>query len=408
MVVQDLWYLKERGPDKKRLPSKRHGRGKRWRVPYTDPNTGKETSESFNTKTEAELFENNIKADISRGVYVDPKAGQITVAEYAEQYRHRPMVRDGTRENMERNIRLHITPVFGGLAMAQVRQATLQNWIINRRTKPKNPLGASSIRTIWTAVMFPMFAQAVVDGIIGRNPCLGVRLPELPHGEYDIPTTDQLHAVADKLGARYRPIPYLAAQCGWRSGEIFGAELGAIDFLRQNGRVVQQLRELSKGQPYLAPPKSKLSRRDNELPTIARLVLARHIQMFPPKPVRIWDRTDPDKPYERDALLLFTDEKGRPMRRSEWSRAWRAACAAAKIPDDLITLHSFRHFFATVLIYGGENVRTVQRAMGHSKPSITLDSYLGYWPEEARNRARTLVDEAVGTIYTQSVPQLGG
>lgn len=36
MPIDDLWYLTKRGADKKRLPSKRHGRGKRWRVRYTD------------------------------------------------------------------------------------------------------------------------------------------------------------------------------------------------------------------------------------------------------------------------------------------------------------------------------------------------------------------------------------
>ena len=37
MAVDDLWYLTKKDENKKRIPSARHGRGKRWRVRYTDP-----------------------------------------------------------------------------------------------------------------------------------------------------------------------------------------------------------------------------------------------------------------------------------------------------------------------------------------------------------------------------------
>ena len=41
MAVDDLWYLRKRDPATgERLPSQRHGRGKRWRVRWIDPETG--------------------------------------------------------------------------------------------------------------------------------------------------------------------------------------------------------------------------------------------------------------------------------------------------------------------------------------------------------------------------------
>ena len=54
-----------------------------------------------------------------------------------------------------------------------------------------------------------------------------------------------------------------------------------------------------------------------------------------------------------------------------------------------------RHYFATVLIYGGANVKTVQLAMGHTTPTVTLNTYVGYWPD-AIDQTRTLVDSALG------------
>ncbi len=41
-----LWYLSKRGPDGERTPSKRHGRGKRWRMRYVD-DSGQPRSELY-------------------------------------------------------------------------------------------------------------------------------------------------------------------------------------------------------------------------------------------------------------------------------------------------------------------------------------------------------------------------
>ena len=58
-------------------------------------------------------------------------------------------------------------------------------------------------------------------------------------------------------------------------------------------------------------------------------------------------------------------------------------------------LRDLRHYCATVLIYGGANVKSVQLAMGHTTPTTTLNTYVGYWPD-AVDQTRTLVDSALG------------
>jgi len=46
-----------------------------------------------------------------------------------------------------------------------------------------------------------------------------------------------------------------------------------------------------------------------------------------------------------------------------------------------------------VLIFGGANVKSVQLAMGHTTPTITLNTYVGYWPD-AIDQTRSLVDSS--------------
>lgn len=56
---------------------------------------------------------------------------------------------------------------------------------------------------------------------------------------------------------------------------------------------------------------------------------------------------------------------------------------------------------ATALIFAGADVTTVQLAMGHTTPTVTPNTYVGYWPD-AVDQTRTLVDSALSR--TGSVP----
>jgi integrase len=372
-------------------------------VSWDDPDTGRVRTEAFAKKAPAEAFDAEIRAQIGRGAYLDPASGRITVNEYAVLFRAGLLLRESSKEEVERAHRLHVAPVFGGMAMSAVRSGTIKRWVQRCLTLDK-PLAPSTIHKIYTAAVHPLFAQAVLDRIIGESPCRGVALPPLPKGIYDLPTVDQVHALAAAVPRRYRAAVYLAAGCGWRSGEIMGLELDGVDFLRREARVSHQLAELSKGAPFLAPPKTETSYRTTELPTLVQEMLSRHIAEFPPKPCEVLDKTNPHKPRWRTAHLLFPGPTNKPFRRTDWSKVWRAACEEAKIPADLLTLRSMRHYFATALIYGGKNVKTVQMACGHASPSVTLETYLGYWPGDERDSTRGLLDAALDLSRTESVP----
>jgi integrase len=50
-------------------------------------------------------------------------------------------------------------------------------------------------------------------------------------------------------------------------------------------------------------------------------------------------------------------------------------------------IHDLRHFYASGLIHAGCDVVTVQRALGHGAPTVTLDTYAHLWPK-AEDRTR--------------------
>ena len=398
MAVDDLWYLRQRDPTtRERLPSRRHGRGKRWRVRWIDPETGRTRTEFFTRRADAERHDANMQADISRGQYVDPRAGKLTVAGYAEQWRRTLLHRGSTAERVERVIRRHIVPVLGDLPLAQVRNSHIRGWVKDRLPH----LAPSTMAVVFHGTLVPMFNAAVVDRRIGISPCTGIRLPEIPDAKYYIARPEEVHALAEALPARYRAIVYLAAGCGWRGGEIFGLERAAIDFEGREIHVRHQLTVIAGRSPHLARPKTKTSARTNELPAVVANALRAHLTIVRPRAVDIEDETDPRRPIVRPAHLVFTRGDGRPIHRAtgRTSGGRRSRRRAA----DGYGLRDLRHYFATVLIYGGANVKSVQLAMGHTTPTITLNTYVGYWLD-AIDQTRTLVDSALGWTAMYPTP----
>jgi integrase len=405
VAVDDLWTRK--GPDGKKVPSARHGRGKRWRVRWVDPDTGRPRTRLFDKKSDAERHDANTRADISRGRYINPDSGKVTVAEYAEVWRRQQIHADSTSDHVETALRLHIRPLLGDLTLSAVRAGHIRSWVKDRSAP--GVLAPSSLTVVYGYVA-GIFRSAVHDRLIGETPCLGIALPKVAESDRYIPTVAEIHAVAAELPEWYRPVVWVAAGCGLRSQEIFGLELGHVDWLRRELAVRQQARQATGRKAFVGKLKTRTSRRIVELPVLAQEALARHVELRPPKTRVMWDLVDPNKPVEREVRLLFPTTTGAMINRSGWSVTWRRALARAdakaraaarergeKDPEGVTQgwgLHSLRHFFATRLIHGGVSVKTVQLALGHSKPSITLDTYTHEWPD-AGEQTRSLIDGAL-------------
>jgi integrase len=177
-----------------------------------------------------------------------------------------------------------------------------------------------------------------------------------------------------------------------------GLEVDAIGFDTSEIDVTQQLICVTGQKPYLGPPKTRTSVRTVKAATITMAALERHFEMYPPVEVEIWDRTNPDKRkhHIRTAKLVFTSGWGRPLHRSSWANIWVHAAKVVGIPAG-VGLHSLRHYFATRLIHQGASVKRVQLALGHATPTITLNTYVGEWPDTDQETS-AIMDAALGRV----------
>jgi integrase len=137
---------------------------------------------------------------------------------------------------------------------------------------------------------------------------------------------------------------------------------------------------------------------------ITMAALKRHLELYLPVEIEIWDCTDPDKRkhHVRPARLVFTLSWGRTVHRSSWAYIWVSAVQAAGFTRR-VGPHSLRHDFATRLIHNGSSARRVRLALGHSTPTTTLNTYVGEWPDTAQETS-AIMDAALGQVPRMCPP----
>lgn len=410
MPVDDLWYLTKKGPDGKRIPSKRHGRGKRYRARWTDQD-GQTRTQLYDRKVDAERAEANNRADVSRGAYVDPRAGRLTFRKYAERWQANQVHRGTTSELVETHLRRHVLPHLGKRGLSSIRPTDVQALV----RKLSEALAPSTVEVIYRYTA-AIFRAAVLDRLIAASPCTGVKLPKKEPKRVEPLAMASVLAVIAAHPPRFQALAQTGANAGLRSGEAFGLEVEHVDFLRRTLRVDQQLVQMVGREPFLAPPKTEASRRTVPIGRVLVDGLAAHLAEFGPTEVEIVD-TCGARPVVRTARLIFGTEAGKPIRRTSysanvWIPARKAACealmkaagadrAAVELTRTLVaklmaaTFHDLRHLFASLLIAHGASVKAVQAALGHKSASETLDTYSHLWPDDD-DRSRDAVDLAFG------------
>ncbi|MFE6332979.1 tyrosine-type recombinase/integrase [Streptomyces sp. NPDC057798] len=417
--VYDRWHLARPTPEqrgnlarcehstktRKLYPAASHGTGKQWQVRYRD-NDGRQRKEHFHRKIDAQKRAAAVQADMDRGHYVDPQAGKTTVETITREFMEAALHKPQTAQNPEKAFRIHVNPILGRRTVASLKPSDIEKWVADR----SKVLAPSTLKTYF-GYLKAALQRAVRDGLIARNPCDGVRTPTVRTAEIRPLHPLVVHALVQASPDRYRTPVLTAAGSGLRFGELFGLELEHIDLQRGEIHVRQALVELDKGKPFIGPTKTHESVRTVHLAPFVVAAIKAHLEAFPPVPVMIWDHTDPRKPVERKANLVFLTGNNQPIRRGGWRPVWtgtvkRAKKELARSGAELQVpartgIHALRHFYASLLIAHGESVKVVQRALGHTKPSMTLDKYVHLW-DAVEDTTREAVTQGLG--FMQSAP----
>ncbi|WP_024287975.1 site-specific integrase [Cellulomonas sp. KRMCY2] len=345
----------------------------RWRARYRDA-AGRQHVKHFARKVDGQRWLDEVTASVVTGQYVAPKAGRITLAEYAEQWRASQVHRASTEDHVERTLRRHVYPYLGDRPLSSILPSDVQT-LVKRLSATLAPATVGVIHRHLSAVM----KSAVMDRRIASSPCVGSRLPKVDKAQVEPITTEQVQRPIDTVPERYRALVVLAAGTGMRQGEAFGLTVDRVDFLRRSLTIDRQLTTVTGRAPTFGPPKTAASVRTIPLPDVVIDALAAHLARFPAGHLG----------------LIFTNGEGKPLRRSNFGTMWRRVCREAVV--DGFVFHGLRHYYASLLIRHGESVKTVQARLGHANAAETLDTYSHLWPD-SDDRTRAAVDSVLGNL----------
>ncbi|WNM25650.1 tyrosine-type recombinase/integrase [Demequina capsici] len=338
----------------------------KWRARYRD-SAGKEHSRHFDRKTDAQDWIDEVTTAVRTGTYVDPKTAKTTVGDWCdtwiEGYRTR---RPSTVRQAEVHI-AHIRAAFGPQRLADVKPSQVKAWCAK--------LGADGYAdsTVYAihARLSQIMSDAVHDGVIARNPCSRRTSPRSGKQRPYVATTAQVWALHDAMPEHLRPAVLLGAFAGLRIAEACGLRISDVDFMR--GIV-------SPAVQYPADPlKSEMSRTPVPIPHELALELSK---------------------YAAGERWMLEDMLGVQVGPWQVERAVRAARGPAGLPEGF-RFHDLRHYFASLLIQAGCDVKIVQTRLRHASATTTLNTYAHMWPDtEESTRA------AVANVLTARADSL--
>ncbi len=280
--------------------------------------------------------------------------------------------RQASVEVFDTLLRNHVLPAFADRDVRTMRRSDVQAWVADRA----KVLAPASVEVAYCALA-GICTLAEADGLIGRSPCVDIRLPRIERTPVVPPSIDEVDALAEAVPDRYCAVVLLAAGTGLRQGECFGLSRDRIDDDAAHITVDRQLYTPTQGPPYVAPPKTRASYRRVPLPASVAEVLEEHQRRFPP---------------HRDGFL-FTNGRGALPRRNSFGEMWRNAVRRAGLTR-MVHFHDLRHFYASLLIHHGESVKVVQARLGHASVTETLDTYAHLWPDNG-DRTRAAINEVL-------------
>jgi integrase len=390
--IEDRWYKTETIDGRQtQLPKPGCGKGLRYRVRYRGPD-GRERSESFpdKRKRDAQAFLARVQTDIDRGAFIDPAAGRMTFRSYATEWLEGITTSQNTRDRQERQLRLHVFPVFGSLPLVALQPSTIRTWQRRLQEAGLSP----GYRRLLFHDLSAILNAAVDDRMIPLNPCAAktVRPPKPTPSKVEPWSLEALLAVRTEIRARYRVTLDLGAGCGLRQGEILGVSPDDMDEDREMLRVVRQVK-LIRGAMVFALPKGGKTR-EVPLPKVVLARLRAHIKDFEPALVTLpWDTLDGSPHTVR--LLVTTDRLQAIHSRTFNFHTWKPALKKAGVPVTRHNgMHVLRHTYASVLLDAGENVKALSLYLGHADPGFTLRVYTHLMPT-SEDRTRRAIDRAL-------------
>lgn len=295
----------------------------------------------------------------------------LTVADLIEAWWKSPTVAAPGSPKAENSLRTSdsilrnwIIPHLGHVRLARLNARDIERMVGAMQAKGLKPI---TIRR-YVATLSVMLNQAVLWDWIDASPLRKATLDPAKRYQIEAPDTRHVVAILNRLsrgwhGPHADTLPvlvYLLAVSGIRKGEACGLKWVDVNWRDGYITVARSVTQSSRSGVTIGPPKNKKPR----------------IVTLEPADIDVLHRLHQLRSDTGDGApdrYLFGPDGGREvLTPSALAGAYKKVRDSVDVP---LTLHGFRHWHATHLLDLGIPIRTVQERLGHSNPSITLNTY---------------------------------
>jgi integrase/recombinase XerD len=253
----------------------------------------------------------------------------------------------------------------GAVALADLTRDVVVGFLL---ALEEEGLGARS-RARALSALRRMFAFAADRGLLAVDPLVGVEGPRLPQLLPRVLRPDQTAALLSAIdtdtpiGLRNFAMLELLYGAGLRVSELVGLPLSGLD--RRAGLV----RVVGKGQ------------RERVVPVGEAALVALDDYLAEARGQLLGDRSEPTG-------AVFLSRRGTAMTRQNFFAFLRSLARKAGIPSEQVSPHVLRHAFATDLLEGGADLRSIQAMLGHADLATTQ-----IYTHVSRGRLRETVEQ---------------
>ena len=399
-----------------------------WRVRVADPDhPGKTLESSHRTKADAEAEETRLKALIAGKQHISKAKRSTLVRDVAKSWEatwHVKPLSPLTIRDYSNILAVHVLPRFGDEPVSAITAKALQDWV----AELADDKSAETVGHIYNA-MRSILRVAEQHGLINANPAskASIILPSkkvaraTAHEQLAL-TAAQLQTLAEaQPTAQDTIMVWTAGLLGLRAGEQHALRRKDIDTATNRVHVRFALKEVSGH--LVAGPTKTAERRSLSIPKrlrepLATLASAPGVRVRPVR--RVADAKDARDlndipggyPMISDAgvfgwtddatdehILIFRTRSGAPIRQNNhYSKVFKPVVKALwPAPDPLHRLrwHDLRHTNASLLAkQTGGNLSIVQKRLGHSSITVTIDRYSHLLPNDDED-----ISDALGAMF---------
>jgi integrase len=356
----------------------------RWQARYaTAEGTMAPAPVTFRSKADAGRWLAAVEADQARGTWIDPRAGMVSLREYANAWlASRVQLAPRTRDMYDVQLRMHILPDLGDVEIGRLTPEIVRAWYAGLAERRSPSVAAKAY-----VRLRQILGQAVDDDRIAKNPCRIPRAGVERTREQRFASLEELYELAGAIDDRYRAMVLTAGLGGLRLGELCALRRHDVDLLHATITVRRQRIRLREGEVVEYAPKTVAGRRVVALPAPLATELERHLATY-------------GKP-QADAYV-FTTSTGEPIDANNFRhRVWIPTTKAVGMAG--LRAHDLRHTAGTLAARTGATTKELMARLGHASPRAAM-IYQHATDERDRVIAERLADMAAAAGLAEVVP----